>query len=100
MHMRIVWGKILPGQWDGFEAAFKRAMAVRGEISGLRTQWLARDQNDPDAGYSISLWESDDAMRAFWESPKRKETMAVIQPFFVNQYTMTNCDVRLELPGT
>jgi heme-degrading monooxygenase HmoA len=100
MQMRIVWGKILPGQWDGFEAAFKRATAARGKVSGLRMQWLVRDQNDPDAGYSVSLWESDEAMRAFWDSPKRKEAMAAIQPFFVNQYTTTNCDVRLESTGT
>jgi hypothetical protein len=30
MHMRIVWGKILPGQWDAFEAAFKKALEIRG----------------------------------------------------------------------
>jgi hypothetical protein len=26
MQMRIIWGKILPGQWDAFEAAFKKAL--------------------------------------------------------------------------
>jgi hypothetical protein len=34
MHMRIVWGRILPGQWDGFEAAYKKASAMRGEVKG------------------------------------------------------------------
>jgi len=100
MPMRIVWGKILSGQWDRFEAAYKEAMASRGEVKGLRSQWLVRDQADPDAGYSVTLWESDDAMRAFWDSPKRKQTTDPLQPFFVNQYTTTNCDVRLELTGT
>jgi hypothetical protein len=52
MHMRIVWGRILPGQWDGFEAAYKKASAMRGEVKGLKSQWLVRDQNDRDAGYS------------------------------------------------
>ena len=61
MHMRIVWGKILPGQWDAFEAAFKKALEIRGAAKGLKNQWLLRDQNDPDAGYSISQWESDEA---------------------------------------
>ena len=37
MHMRIVWGRILPGQWDGFEAAYKKASAMRGEVKGLKT---------------------------------------------------------------
>jgi hypothetical protein len=50
--MRIVWGRILLGQWDAFEAAFRKALGIRGEAKGLKNQWLLRDQNDPDAGYS------------------------------------------------
>ena len=95
MQMRIVWGKILPGQWDAFEAAFKKALEIRGEPKGLKSQWLLRDQNDPDAGYSISHWESGEDMRAFWDSKKRSDAMAVIQPFFVNQFTITNCEIRV-----
>ena len=37
-------------------------------------------------GYSISQWESEEDMRAFWDSKRRSDAMAVIQPFFVNQY--------------
>jgi heme-degrading monooxygenase HmoA len=95
MHMRIIWGKIMPGQWNAFEAAFKRALEIRGEVKGLKGQWLLRDQNDPDAGYAISQWESEADMRAFWESPKRGEAMAVLQRFFVNQFTITNCTVQI-----
>jgi heme-degrading monooxygenase HmoA len=90
-----IWGKILPGQWDAFEAAFKKALEIRGDVKGLKGQWLLRDENDPDAGYSISQWESADDMRAFWDSKKRSEAMAVLQPFYVNQYTITNCAVRI-----
>jgi heme-degrading monooxygenase HmoA len=95
MHMRIVWGKILPGQWDAFEAAFKKALEIRGQVRGLKSQWLLRDQNDSDAGYSISQWESDEDMRAFWNSKTRSDAMALIQPFFVNQFTVTNCEIRV-----
>ena len=42
MHMRIIWGKILPGQWDAFEAAFKKALEIRGEAKGLKSQWHPR----------------------------------------------------------
>jgi heme-degrading monooxygenase HmoA len=95
MQMRIIWGKILPGQWGAFEAAFKKALEIRGEVKGLKGQWLLQDQNDPDAGYSISEWESEEDMRAFWDSKKRGEAMAVLQPFYVNQFTITNCAVRV-----
>jgi hypothetical protein len=77
--------RILPGQWDGFEAAYKKASAMWGAVKGLKSQWLVRDQNDRDAGYSISLWDSDEDMRVFWDSPKQAEAMAIIQPFFANQ---------------
>jgi len=73
MYMRIIWGRIVSGQWDGFEAAYKKATSLRGDVKGLKNQWLARDQADPDAGYSITLWESEADMRAFWDSKKREE---------------------------
>jgi heme-degrading monooxygenase HmoA len=99
MHMRIVWGKIQPGKWDEFEAAFKKSMAARGKLKGLEKHWLARNQNDPDAGYSITVWTSEADMKTFWDSPKRKEVMAPLEPFYVNQFTTTHCEVRYELEG-
>ena len=61
MHMRIVWGKILPGQWDAFETAFKKALEIRE--GGLKSQYLLRDAEQPDAGYSISHWDSGENAR-------------------------------------
>lgn len=94
MHMRIIWGRIASGQWDAFEAAYKKATSLRGDVKGLKNQWLARDQNDPDAGYSISLWDTEADMRAFWESKKREEAMALLRPYFLNQFTVTHCEVK------
>jgi len=97
MYMRIVWGKIVDDKWDEFEAAFKAAMAARGDLKGLKNHWLARDQNDVDAGYSITLWDSESDMRAFWDSDKRKEVMAPLEPFYINQFTITHCEVKYTL---
>lgn len=97
--MRIVWGKILPGKWDEFEAAFKASMAARGNQKGLENHWLARDQNDPDAGYSITVWASEGDMKSFWDSPTRKKVMASLEPYYVNQFTTTHCEVRYDLKG-
>ena len=95
MFMRIIWGKILPGQWEAFEAAFGKALELRGSPRGLHRQWLVRDENDPDAGYAISQWNSAEDMRAFWDTKQRREAMSLIEPFFVNQFTITNCAVRV-----
>ena len=97
MFMRIVWGKVAPGKWDAFETAFKTAMANRGELKGLKDHWLGRDQDDPNAGYSITLWDSEADMKAFWNSPRRKEIMAPIEPYYVNQFTTTHCEVRYDM---
>ena len=97
MFMRIIWGKILPGQWDAFETAFKKALETRGKPKGLQGQWLIRDENDPDAGYSISQWDSTEDMRAFWDTKQRRDAMSLIEPFFVNQFTITNCEVRFDV---
>jgi len=33
-------------------------------------------------------------MRAFWDSKKREKAMALLRPFFLNQFTVTQCEVR------
>lgn len=72
-------------------------MAKRGAVPGLVHHWLARDQHDADAGYSITVWGSEKEMAAFWDSPKRAEIMAPLEPFYVNQFTTTHCEVRYSL---
>jgi heme-degrading monooxygenase HmoA len=59
MMLRIIQGKLKPGTWDSYERAYKDVMKKAGKIPGLRGRWLARTADDPDAGYTISLWESE-----------------------------------------
>ena len=99
MHMRIVWGKIVPGKWNEFETAFKAAMTARGSVKGLVNHWLARDQADANAGYSITVWESEKDMMAFWDSDKRHAVTAPLEPFYVNQFTTTLCEVKYAMHG-
>ena len=61
--VRIIHGKLKPGTWDSYERAYKEAIAKAGKIPGLKGRWLAHADDDPDAGYTISLWENDAAMR-------------------------------------
>jgi len=98
MYMRIIWGRIASGQWDAFEAAYKKAVSLRGDVKGLKKLCLTRDQNDRDAGYSITLWDSEADMHAFWDSKKREEVMALLRPYFLNQFTVTHCEVRYSQP--
>ena len=73
MMLRIIHGKLKPGTWDSYERAYKDAMKKAGKIPGLKGRWLAHAVDDSDAGYTMSLWESDAAMRTY-ESGDRSES--------------------------
>lgn len=95
MHARISWGKIQPGQWDAFEDAFKKAVAGSGPQPGLRGRFLFRDTNDADAGFTLSLWDSEAEMSAYESSDTmQKEVLPAIEPFFTGEYTTTHVEAR------
>ena len=57
MIMRITWGKLRAGTWQEYEQAYHATVAGK-EVPGLRGRWLAQDVNDPDGGFSVSLWDT------------------------------------------
>jgi heme-degrading monooxygenase HmoA len=97
MYMRIIWGRIRPGQWERYEAAYKEIfLANQPAIDGLEGRWLVRDVNDPDAGYSVSLWKTAEAMQAY-EAGEFFRTVVrpALQPYFVDDFTTARCEVRV-----
>ncbi len=97
MYMRIIWGRIRPGQWDRYETAYKKVfLADNPAIDGLKGRWLVRDVNDADSGYSVSLWESSEKMRKYESGDFfRTEVKPALQPFFVDDFTTDHCEVRV-----
>jgi heme-degrading monooxygenase HmoA len=96
MIMRITWGRIHPGKWGEYEKAYHAAVVAKSrEVKGLRERWLVQDMNDTDAGFAISLWDSVEEMQAYEQSDFYKtEILAPLQPFFINAFTTTRCDVK------
>lgn len=95
MFSRISWGKIQEGQWDEFEAAFKDVVAKAGEQPGLKGRMLLRDTNDPNAGFTISLWETEQDMRNYENSDTMKDlVLPAVEPFFTGEYNTTFVEVR------
>ncbi len=73
--MRIIHGKLKPGTWDSYE----RAQAT----------------DDPNAGYTMSLWESEEEMRAYENGDiLQKTVLPQLKPFFSGDYVTTRCEVR------
>ena len=94
MFSRISWGKIQDGKWDEFEAAFKAAVAQAGAQPGLKGRMLLRDRNDPNAGFTISLWETAEDMQAYEDSETMKNlVLPAVEPFFTGEYTTTFVEV-------
>ena len=95
MMVRIIHGKLKPGTWDAYERAYKEVVAKAGKIPGLKGRWLAHADDDPDAGYTISLWENDAAMRSYESGEVLQNTILPrLKPFFSGDHATTRCEVR------
>jgi heme-degrading monooxygenase HmoA len=95
MMLRIIHGKLKPGTWDSYERAYKDVMTKAGKIPGLSGRWLAHASDDADAGYTMSLWENEAAMRAYESSDILQKTiLPQLKTFFSGDYTTTRCEVR------
>lgn len=96
MYMRIVWGRVHPGQWEQFEETYKTVLR-RERVDGLKGRWLVRDIANPDAGYSVSLWETREAMARYETTPFfRKTVLPALQPFFANEFATTHGVVKVK----
>jgi heme-degrading monooxygenase HmoA len=96
MIMRITWGRVHPGKWSEYEQAYHAAVVAKSRtVKGLRGRWLAQDTNDQDAGFAVSLWDSMADMQAYEQSDfYKQEILAPLQPFFINAFTTTRCEVK------
>jgi heme-degrading monooxygenase HmoA len=97
MHVRISWGRVNPGSWPEYEAAFKEGVEASGQVEGLVGRTLCRDVDDPDTGYSLSWWESAAAMDAYEDSSAvHDEILPRIQPLFTGALVTNPLDIVFE----
>lgn len=95
MFMRITWGKIQPGQWDRYEEAYKKATELTKDADGLKGRYLVQDLDDPDAGFSVTFWDTEENMRGYRDNATFKEkVLPLVEPFFIGEYETTFCRVK------
>ena len=98
MFIRITWGKLKPGAWKDYEAAFRKVMPQTMRAPGIRGRWLIRDLDEKDAGYSIAMFESERDMRAYTENADvRAAIRQALDPFHTGEYTTKHCEVSVKL---
>jgi heme-degrading monooxygenase HmoA len=92
MQMRIT--RSSPGKWAEYESAYKAIVSKIGAVPGLKARWLARDSAEPDSGYSVSVWESEQALRNYEKSSQLNDVVTpALQQFFAGEYTSSHCVV-------
>ena len=94
MYMRISWGRIKPGMWDEYE---RRYAEVADAVGGPKpvSRWLVRDINDPNAGYSVSLWDNEADLMTYASDPEtRRKVQDTFGDLFTGEYETRLCRVQ------
>jgi heme-degrading monooxygenase HmoA len=95
MFMRVSWGRIKEGQWQEYENRFKKLAAANVAQGGPTKRWLVRDMDDPDAGFAISVFDTEAELRAWSDNPQaRKRMKQEMADLYVGDYRVRNCEVR------
>jgi heme-degrading monooxygenase HmoA len=95
MFIRVISGRLKPGTWVDYEKAYISAMEEAGSIEGLMGRWLTQDLDNPDAGTTISLWATEEAMKAYETGDVLKSVIQPkLQPFFTGDYRTSRAAVR------
>jgi heme-degrading monooxygenase HmoA len=95
MILRIGRGHIKPGTWDAFERVYHDVLVDREQPPGLRARWLVRDVDDEHGGFTVAVWDDADSVSAWLESDDFAVIQEAMRPFYVGDYQVRTCDVRV-----
>jgi heme-degrading monooxygenase HmoA len=97
MYMRITKGRIKPGCWDEYEAAYRQYVEGQATPPGMLARWLLRADSDRDLGFSLSLWKSQEAMEAYERSDSvRREILPQLAKFLTSDFVAHHCAVKAQ----
>jgi heme-degrading monooxygenase HmoA len=96
MFARLAWGKVKPGTWDQYEQLYHDEILPKTRnVKGLRFRELLRDADDPDAGISLTLWETRADLDAYEQSALYQGIVERGRAFYVGEFWVKHMDVRL-----
>lgn len=93
--MRFSHGKLKPGGWNDYEKLYRELAAERTEVPGLIGSILARDADDADSGYTVSIWNTVEDLRAYEQSDRSKAIAARLKPLHSGDYSTIISEMRL-----
>ena len=95
MHVRPTWGRVKPGHWDDYEAAYREVVLDETtEVPGLQGRILLRDLGDRDTGGTLSFWESAYATQAYEDGELRSRVLPALAEYFAHDCITHICEMR------
>lgn len=92
--LRVTRGKVRGGSWEDYELALRQIIAEAGKVPGLLSRTLAQDLDDPDAGYTISLWESQEAIETYESRPDVQAFRSRLHDHFKGDFSSSLCRIK------
>jgi len=97
--MRISWQRVKPGMWLEFERRYREFSHSQLQNTDPKARWLLRDLDDRDAGYTVSIWNSDAAMKDYPTAAIRAQIAAQFSGLLIGDPDRPHSfEVRSELP--
>jgi hypothetical protein len=98
--MRISWQRVKAGMWLEFERRYRAFNESTRASSEPKARWLLRDLDDRDAGYTVSIWGSEESMLGYPSPALRAQIEATFADLLTVDPKMPpqSFAVRLELP--
>jgi heme-degrading monooxygenase HmoA len=93
MHVRLTSGKVRRGAWAEYERAYETVLADR-QVDGLIVRYLIQSTDDPDEGWSLTVWQDAAAATAYETGPLFGEVTTSLRPYSLNDYNTRHGNVR------
>ena len=95
MYMQLTWAKLTKADnWPQIEEIYRARGHV--ETPGLLSRWVARDSEDRESFFGLTLWADLASTRAWDASPEREKFVAMLRPFLVGSFSASVCEVMIE----
>ncbi|HEY3697119.1 antibiotic biosynthesis monooxygenase family protein [Phenylobacterium sp.] len=93
--MRFTHGKLKPGAWNDYEQTYREIIAERTDMPGLLGSMLARDTDDADSGYTVSIWATMQDLQRYESSERSKSVQPRFMSFYAGEFTTRISELRL-----
>ncbi len=88
MYTRMVWGRLKPGAWEGYERFFRERVfpETRGS-RGLTHRYLLRGIDGDEEGVSLTIWQTMEDLENYEHSDLRKSLAQEVQENYATSWS-------------